>query len=331
MSDADVPRILVVRGGAIGDFVLTLPVLVALRQRFPQAEVEILGYPRIASMAVEAGLVRSVHALESPGLAIFFTPNGAFDLEWRKFFSLYAIVVSYLFDPDGIFEENVRTCGVGQFIAATHRPDESKAIHASEVFLKPLEQLTIFDSDLVARLPVERDGEVEPFLAMHPGSGSDDKNWPEKNWQELIEYLLAKTKFQLLLIGGEAEGEKLQRLTSGLPEERVEVAKHMPLNLLAKRLARCCGFVGHDSGVTHIASALGLPTLVLWGPSREAIWRPLGKRVRLLNRENQLSNITLENAIEELNALGMESVQGRCNRTDLIQSAGSVSISTNSA
>ena len=73
MSGTDAPRILVIRGGAIGDFVLTLPVLAALRERFPKAELEILGYPRIAAMAVDAGLVRAVHALESPGLAMFFT------------------------------------------------------------------------------------------------------------------------------------------------------------------------------------------------------------------------------------------------------------------
>ena len=307
MSGTDAPRILVIRGGAIGDFVLTLPVLTALRDRFPKAELEILGYPRIAAMAVEAGLVRAVHALESPGLAMFFTPNGAFDLEWREFFARYAIVISYLFDPDGIFEENVKPCGVGQYIAAKYRPDETKAIHASEVFLKPLEQLTIFDGDPVARLPIEPFEATEPCLAMHPGSGSDSKNWPEEKWRELLEYLLAKTTLQLLLIGGEAEGEKLHRLAKGLPGERLELAEHVPLNRLAKRLAKCCGFVGHDSGVTHIASALGLPTLVLWGPSREAIWRPLGERVRVLNRENQLANITIENVIEELNTLGMES------------------------
>ena len=142
---------------------------------------------------------------------------------------------------------------------------------------------------------------------MHPGSGSDSKNWPEEKWRELLEYLLAKTTLQMLLIGGEAEGEKLHRLAKGLPGERLELAEHVPLNRLAKRLAKCCGFVGHDSGVTHIASALGLPTLVLWGPSREAIWRPLGERVRVLNRENQLANIRIENVIEELNTLGMES------------------------
>ena len=303
MSGTDAPRILVIRGGAIGDFVLTLPVLAALRERFPKAELEILGYPRIAAMAVDAGLVRAVHALESPGLAMFFTPNGAFDLEWREFFARYAIVVSYLYDPDNIFEENVKSCGVGQFIAARHRPDETKAIHASEVFLKPLEQLTIFDGDPVARLAIDSDEPSGNCLAIHPGSGSASKNWPEEKWRELIEYLLAKTTLQLLLIGGEAEGEKLQRLTSGLLEERLELAEHVPLNRLAKRLAKCCGFIGHDSGVTHISSALGLPTLVLWGPSREAIWRPLGENVRVLNQHHTLAELSLESVVQGIDTL----------------------------
>ena len=303
MSGTEAPRILVIRGGAIGDFVLTLPVLAALRDRFPKTQLEILGYPRIAAMAVDAGLVRAVHALESPGLAMFFTPNGAFDLEWREFFARYAIVVSYLYDPDHIFEENVKSCGVGQFIAARHRPDETKPIHASEVFLKPLEQLTIFDGDPVARLAINSGEASGNYLALHPGSGSASKNWPEEKWRELLEYLLAKTKLQLLLIGGEAEGEKLQRLACGLPEARLELAEHLPLNRLAKRLAKCCGFVGHDSGVTHIASALGLPTLVLWGPSREAIWRPLGENVRVLNQHHALAELSLESVVQGIDTL----------------------------
>ena len=303
MSGTDAPRILVIRGGAIGDFVLTLPVLAALRDRFPKTQLEILGYPRIAAIAVDAGLVRAVHALESPGLAMFFTPNGAFDLEWREFFARYAIVVSYLYDPDDIFEENVKSCGVGQFIAARHRPDETKPIHASEVFLKPLEQLTIFDGDPVARLAINSGEPSGNYLALHPGSGSASKNWPEEKWRELLEYLLAKTKLQLLLIGGEAEGEKLQRLACGLPEARLELAEHLPLNRLAKRLVKCCGFVGHDSGVTHIASALGLPTLVLWGPSREAIWRPLGENVRVLNQHHALAELSLESVVQSIDTL----------------------------
>ena len=120
------PRILVIRGGAIGDFILTLPVLAVLQDRFPLADIEVLGYPRVASLALSGGLAKAVHAIESPGLASFFARGGSFDLEWREFFGQFDIVISYLFDPDKIFEPNVKSCGSCQFIAAQHRPDEAK-------------------------------------------------------------------------------------------------------------------------------------------------------------------------------------------------------------
>ena len=302
----EVPRILIIRGGAIGDFVLTLPVMSALCERFPKADLEVLGYPRIASLALSGGLVKAVHAIESPELAMFFSQNFAADIKWRKFFSGFSIIISYLYDPDNIFESNVKSCGVQQFIAAPYRPDETKLIHASKQFLQPLDTLTIFDADPVSRLSIPAGTSLESCLAIHPGSGSDSKNWMEENWRKLVEYLLYNTSLQLLLIGGEAEGEKLQRLVDGLPVDRIEINQNIPLSCLAERLSRCCGYIGHDSGVTHIASALGLPTLVLWGPSCEVVWRPLGERVRILNRNNQLSEITINHVVEELKALKID-------------------------
>lgn len=302
----EVPRILIIRGGAIGDFVLTLPVMSALCERFPKADLEVLGYPRIASLALSGGLVKAVHAIESPELAMFFSQNLVADIKWRKFFSGFSIIISYLYDPDKIFESNVKSCGVQQFIAAPYRPDETKLIHASKQFLQPLDILTIFDADPVSRLSIPADTSLESCLAIHPGSGSDSKNWMEENWRELVEYMLYNTSLQLLLIGGEAEGEKLQRLVDGLPVDRIEINQNIPLSCLAERLSRCCGYIGHDSGVTHIASALGLPTLVLWGPSCEVVWRPLGERVRILNRNNQLSKITINHVVDELKALKID-------------------------
>ena len=300
------PRILIIRGGAIGDFILTLPVLSALKKRFPKAVLEILGYPRIASLALEGGLVKAVHALESPELAMFFSKNGAVDLGWSEFFSKFSIIISYLYDPDKIFESNVKSCGVNQFIPAHYRPNEEKMIHASIFFLEALEILTIFDSNPIASLSIDVELPLKRCLVLHPGSGSDSKNWLEKSWKELIEYLLNNTSLQLLLIGGEAEGEKLQRLERGVPGDRLEILQNIPLNKLAKCLARCSGYIGHDSGVTHLASALGLPTLVLWGPSCESVWKPLGEKVRILNINNQLSEITLNHIIKELNILQID-------------------------
>jgi heptosyltransferase-3 len=300
------PRILVIRGGAIGDFILTLPVLAALRGRFPQAEIEVLGYPRIASLALSGGLVKAVHAIESPGLAMFFARGGSLDLEWRDFFGQFDIVISYMFDLDKIFETNVKSCGPRQFIAAQYRPDEAKAIHASDVFLKPLEQLTIFDGDPVPRLELPGLAKRENRLALHPGSGSESKNWPEQNWRELVAHLLDHSPQNLLIIGGEAEGDRLQRLANGMPPDRLEIAQHISLPELALRLAKCAGYVGHDTGMTHLAAALGLPTLVLWGPSNETVWRSLGEKVRVLNQHSELAKLTLETVVEGISALEME-------------------------
>jgi len=239
-------------------------------------------------------------------LASFFARGGSFDLEWREFFGQFAIVISYLFDPDGIFETNVKSCGPRQFIAAQHRPDEAQSIHASDVFLKPLEQLAIFDGDPVARLELPGLAKQENWLALHPGSGSEHKNWPEQNWRKLVAYLLDHSPLNLLLVGGEAEGAQLQRLAKDLLAERVQLAQHVPLSELAPRLAKCSGYIGHDSGVTHLASALGLPTLVLWAKSDEKIWRPLGQRVRVLNQHSDLAELTLETVVEGINALELE-------------------------
>ena len=72
-------RILVVRGGAIGDFVLTLPVLMALRRNLPSARLEVLGYTHIAGLAVAGGLADRVRGLEERGFATFFARGVAID------------------------------------------------------------------------------------------------------------------------------------------------------------------------------------------------------------------------------------------------------------
>jgi len=86
----------------------------------------------------------------------------------------------------------------------------------------------------------------------------------------------------LLLVGGEAESDKLAKIAAALPPGRVEVASGLPLAKLAERLSSCAGFVGHDSGITHLAAALGLRTLALWPDTPETVWRPRGDHVALL-------------------------------------------------
>jgi heptosyltransferase III len=307
-SAPGIGRILVIRGGAIGDFVLTLPVLTALRQQFPQCHLEVLGYPHITRLALQGGLADNTRSIESGSLARFFAPDTDLDEDWASYFARFALVVSYLYDPDAVFQSNVARCSRAQFIACPHRPNEQFAIHATDTFLQPLERLTIFGADPVPRLKLAPPDSspthaLSRTIVLHPGSGSPKKNWPELAWHEFITRLAALPDWEFLLVSGEAEAERVDRLARLLPSNRAQHAHHLPLHELATRISTCRAFIGHDSGISHLAAAVGLPGLVLWGPSNENIWRPRSSRFRVLQSPQGLAQLQVHRVIDELNNL----------------------------
>lgn len=292
-----VRHILVIRGGALGDFLLTLPALAALLAHFPEAQIEILGYPRIASLAVAGGLASTVHALESPAFTAFFTPEDPLPAPGRDFFARFDLIISYVFDPEKIFQRRVQSCTSARFVAGGHRPEETQNIPAAEFFLRPLMELGITSAPVIPRLAVPPSASPRlsaPCLALHPGSGSPRKNWPEAAWAELLARLTWETNWNFLLIGGEAEAGKLARLAALLDARRTRVAENWPLPELAAALARANFFLGHDSGITHLAGALGVRGLVLWGETNAAIWQPPQENIRLLRTPQGLSGLSVE-------------------------------------
>lgn len=293
-------RILVIRGGAIGDFILTLPAIAALRRQFPVAHLEVLGYPHIAQLAVAGELVNRVQSIEAGALAGFFARGGELAEGLADYFSEFDLIVSYLYDPDGIFETNVCLCTGAQFIAGPHRADERAGLPAAKVYLQPLERLAIFDADPIPRLQLALGPPARRPLAVHPGSGSERKNWEEAKWAGLLRHVAETTNLDLLIVGGEAEGVRLQRLAAALPPGRSEVAQSLPLAELARRLAGCCAFIGHDSGISHLGAAVGLPGLVLWGDTAEEIWRPPSGKVRVLRHPGGLARLPVAEVAEHL-------------------------------
>lgn len=305
------PRdILVIRGGAIGDFVLTLPVLASLRRCYPSARLAVLGRPPIAALAQAGGLADEVRSVEDRRLAGFFVHEGDLDPEFTSFFAHFDLVVSYLYDPEVVFRQNLARCSRARFIAGSHRPDESVPMHATEVYLKPLEQLGIVGADPVPRFhigalcpPVGTPGpRPAPCVALHPGSGSERKNWPEERWDGLIRHLLDATALDVLLVGGEAEGGRLDRLAAGRRSSRLRVAQGLPLIDLAPHLSGCAAFIGHDSGISHLAAALGVPGVILWGNSVEAVWRPRSDRCILLHNPRGLAELPVSRVQRALRA-----------------------------
>jgi heptosyltransferase-2 len=294
------PRILVIRGGAIGDFVLTLPAIKLLRDNFPGAHMEILGYKHIIALAEGRFYAHATRFIEYSAMAGFFVPNAKLAPDLVEYFASFHQIVSYLFDPDGIFETNMERCGVKNFIHASPKLDDSE--QAASQLARPLQALALYLEDPAATLyPDASDrafaarffGDLKsPVIAMHPGSGSERKNWPLRHWLALGEWLFARDPAaHVLLVGGEADRPNLAALASAWQGRNVYFAEDVPLYHVAALIERCALFIGHDSGISHIAAAVGVRCLLMFGPTDPEVWAPANPQVCYL----QAPNYAMEN------------------------------------
>lgn len=282
-------RTLVIRGGALGDFLLTLPAVESLRDA--SSRLEILAYPQFAELARVAGLVHAGRSIEYGPLAGFFARDCAHDPGLRDYFSSFDLVVSYLFDPDGIFAQNLRASGVERMVAGPHKP--GLGAHAIDQLAGPLTELGLALTDRTPKLRLPGFTPQPSLVAIHPGSGSRDKNWPAANWKILAGELLARhPALRLAIIGGEADAAALDVLGGLRAEQRAVFLENLPLVELARNLAGAQAYLGHDTGVSHLATALGIPSLLLFGPTDPAVWAPLHHSAQVLRApEENLSNL----------------------------------------
>ena len=317
------PRILVIRGGAIGDFILTLPAIRLLRENFPDAHLEILGYRHIIALAEGRRYADATRSIEYAAMSGFFVPRSVLAPELVEYFASFQQVVSYLFDPDGFFEANLRRAGVKNLLPAYAKLDDSE--HAARQLARPLQSFALYLEDHAATVhPSAADhafadeflgARGAPLIALHPGSGSPRKNWPLENWRTLGAWLLARTPSpRLLLVGGEADHTQLATLTAAWRGAPVLLARDLPLPHLAALLARCRLFLGHDSGISHLAAAAGAPSLLLFGPTDPAVWAPANPHVSILTAPasdlTALPLATMQAAITRLLGAGTKHERG---------------------
>ena len=280
------PRVLVIRGGAIGDFILTLPALRLLRETIPGCHLEVIGYPAIAELARTAGLADSIRSLEHRTMAPLFAKTAPIEEALAEHLRSFNLVVSFLYDPDGLFRASLERIGVKTLIECSPlvKPDGP---HASRQLAQGLEKLAMFlEDEHLHRAHFQPHPADHPRIAIHVGSGSPKKNWPLENWQQVAATF---PDIEVIFITGEAEAER------HIQPKSHPIWHALPLPELATRLSTCTAFLGHDSGISHLAAACGVPSLLLFGPTDPAIWSPPQPWVRFLrNPTHELPSLSVE-------------------------------------
>ena len=285
-------RMLIVRGGALGDLILTLPAVAALQFANPDAQIEVLANSSYQSLLRQCANLAATQVLDAASLAPFFSQAANLPEQSAKWFASFDLVISYLHDPDRIFETNVRAAGVKDFIQGPWQICDGS--HAARQLVESLTALGIDVTSLVPAFYFEpaRERPTLGVIALHPGSGSARKNWSIEKWMDIGDRLL-KRGAKLLVITGEADQTQRELLTAHWSCAGVEFAHCLPLPELVAQLPGRL-FLGHDSGVSHLAAAAGAHCILLFGPTEPEVWAPLNENVRILRAPNEnLANLAV--------------------------------------
>jgi len=287
-------KILLLHPGGLGDCLLSLPAIRLLRERFPAAELTVAGNLDHLG-AILSGYAERVISLSSLPLHHLYSA-APLPREEVHFWRSFDRIVSWTGSGNPEFVRKLKEIHPHACIAPW-KPERGETRHVSQLFAdsiepvihlgRPVEPAAVFLNQALRKegmLWLAQRGceNMDSLTALHPGAGSKAKRWPLKQFAHIARHFVFKEKRKLLVIEGPAETGLAKQITGGLPANSSIPAESLPLGLLAAVVEQCRLFIGNDSGIAHLAAALQVPSVVLFGPTLPRHWAPLGRHVRVL-------------------------------------------------
>jgi ADP-heptose:LPS heptosyltransferase len=299
--------ILVIRPGAIGDALLTFPVLKALGEHFDGTRLTLVSNAQALPLALAFGVAEQAFDFQDLQWSELFSSSGIRTSSMRDLLEQTDLAICWLRDPDGIIEHNLKMSGIKHSIIAPGRPSAGEHLHivdylARTIGLPNVGAQFIAPSSRDLLNPSSKDTATKRFVAIHPGSGAVEKCWPASRFATVIKRLW-KENHPVLLLAGPADTEcvddVLQQLSPHPGPEMFKMLTHASLLEVAQHLQQCRNYLGNDSGITHLAAMLGVPTIAIFGPTDPKIWRPIGPFVKVIQGPT-LEDVTVNEIMEAI-------------------------------
>jgi lipopolysaccharide heptosyltransferase II len=302
-------RVLIVRTDRLGDVLLSTPVIKALRQKLPQAYISMLVSPYTKD------------ALDgNPDLDEIIT----FDKDvknkgWMAGFKFIQVLKKKKFDLAIVLHPTTRMhslvflsgipkrlgydCKLGFLL--TDRIKHTKQYgqkHESEYALDLLRYLEIDPVDKTLFMPIKQESEKwvevlfsqvgikdgDKLLVIHPAASCPSRIWPAERFAEVADKLVQKYGFKTIIVSSPGDAQKAQEVIKHMGSKALNLAAKTSVSQLASVLKRSQLFISTDSGPMHVACALGVPVITIFGRSQAGLspqrWGPLGERSRVLHK-----------------------------------------------
>jgi len=297
-------RVLIIRPGGLGDAVLTYPMLMTLRERYPDARFDVLAETRNADIYRINDIVDEIYCYETDPFTVFRRlKKNRYDLiiDTEQYHHLSTLLANAL-QPR--FLCGFKTLGRERFLTHTAIHDESSYEVSS--FLRLAEALlgspVAFDPNQpFISIPPQtrtwadqtiRAAGMQRFAAVAPGAGGAYKLWPVSRYAEIVAWLI-RQDYAVILLGGRDALEAADRIAAKAGSERVlSLAGQITLADSAGLLQRASLSVSADTGAMHLAYAVGTPTVSMFGPGEHLRWAPPGERHRIVRKDLACSPCT---------------------------------------
>jgi ADP-heptose:LPS heptosyltransferase len=315
-------RGLIMQPGAIGDCILTLPLAAFMKDALRLGGIDLLGHTEYIGILPGRSCIDGVRSIDSMDIQRLYARTETFDLAdpdpLITAFSDYAWIATFLGEPGSDFEQNLiftANCSHSAevltlslkppAICRTGRtpPTGRTCEHVSDFYIQQLVnqagltglsdrsdwsdrwiQATQADAqigrNLLREAGLDPDGKL---VVIQPGSGGPRKCWCVENFLAIAQSLRDEG-VQVIFLLGPAERDRFGEVTVRNQISRVgRYLTNLSLSQVLGLLSCVDGFVGNDSGITHLAAAMGVQTLAVFGPTNPAVYKPLGPEVTVFS------------------------------------------------
>jgi heptosyltransferase II len=307
---ANVQRILVRSTNWVGDAVMSLPALEALRARFPRAEIVLLSKPWVSELywhhpAVNRQiiykpkgehrgplgflkLVREIRAERFDAALLF---QNAFQAAWMAWLARIPLRIGYARDGRGLLlHDAIEPPPAAAYGHQVHY--YLQLLFRADIITKPhpVEEIRLRLTDAErtwATRKIDALGLGGPrfLVGLAPGAAfGPAKRWLPERFGGLADRLIGALNADVLIFGSAAERPLAEKIASSMKHTPAIAAGETSLRQLLALMARCRLIIANDSGPMHLAAALGIPLVAIFGSTDERATGPLGSRVRVVKR-----------------------------------------------
>jgi heptosyltransferase III len=294
------PIIMILHPGALGDGLLSLTAIRSLRVTFPDHRMVWVGHKDLGDVFVDAHEVHESYAFDRMNFARYGGTPGLQQGRIPSLFQECEMAIGWMNDTGGIWEKWLKSVGINHLILRSPHDPLLTSHHMADRYVEtlqpwsPIKQVSGPLEKKLAdrpRLRIHRANTVKPSCAtqrihivLHPGSGGMHKCAPPDFWVAIVNGLMARPNRSICLVGGDADTAALRKVAGMLTHHAPTILEGMDLLSVGRCLQHSHLFLGHDSGLSHLAGRLGVPSVLLFGPTDPAMWGPRGEHVVVIRK-----------------------------------------------